>query len=198
MWPIPVTGPGPQIVIPSVATFGGSTGVADKYQEKIPSFSDNVTWIKGKHSMKYGMGFQQNLDTQLADVYTQYTFASINAICECEERRDSERRQPGAGLFESCGEHRAAGRCLSLGILELLWARHLAVEEKYSGDVWLALRPVPFAQLCCDRTLQRCGGCCGWKGTGLPRSERELCSARWYFVVSVSDDGCPFECRNVL
>ena len=73
----PVTGPGPQIVIPNVATFGGSSGVADKYQEKIPSFSDNVTWIKGKHSMKYGMGFQQNLDTQLADVYTSYTFASI-------------------------------------------------------------------------------------------------------------------------
>jgi hypothetical protein len=73
----PLTGPGPQVVIPNVATFGGSTSVADKYQEKIPSFSDNVTWIKGRHSMKYGMGFQQNLDTQLADVYTSYTFASI-------------------------------------------------------------------------------------------------------------------------
>ena len=73
----PLTGPGPQIVITSVATFGGSTGVADKFQEKIPSFSDNVTWIKGKHSMKYGVGFQQNLDTQFADVYTQYTFANL-------------------------------------------------------------------------------------------------------------------------
>jgi hypothetical protein len=73
----PVTGPGPQLVIPSVATFGGSTGVGDKYQEKIPSFNDNVTWNKGPHSMKFGVGWQQNLDTQLADVYTQYTFASI-------------------------------------------------------------------------------------------------------------------------
>ena len=54
----PLTGPGPQVVITGVATFGGSSGVADKFQEKIPSFSDNVTWIKGKHSMKYGMGFQ--------------------------------------------------------------------------------------------------------------------------------------------
>jgi hypothetical protein len=73
----PLTGPGPQVVISSVATFGGSNGVGDKYQEKIPSFNDNVTWNKGAHSMKFGVGWQQNLDTQLADVFTQYTFSSI-------------------------------------------------------------------------------------------------------------------------
>ncbi len=71
------TGPGPMVTITSVANFGGSNGVDDKFQEKIPSFNDNVTWIKGRHSIKFGMGFQKNLDTQLADVYTQYTFASI-------------------------------------------------------------------------------------------------------------------------
>lgn len=73
----PLTGPGPMITISGIANFGGSNGVADKFQEKIPSFSDNVTWIKGTHSFKFGTGFQKNLDTQLADVYTQYTFASI-------------------------------------------------------------------------------------------------------------------------
>jgi hypothetical protein len=72
-----LTGTGPMITISGIANFGGSNGVGDKYQEKIPSFNDNVTWIKGKHSMKFGFGLQQNLDTQLADVYTQYTFASI-------------------------------------------------------------------------------------------------------------------------
>jgi hypothetical protein len=65
------------ITITGLANFGGSNAVADKFQEKIPSFNDNVTWIKGAHSFKFGVGFQKNLDTQLADVYTQYTFASI-------------------------------------------------------------------------------------------------------------------------
>jgi len=81
-----LTGAGPMVTI-SAATvngvaytavnFGGSNGVGDKFQEKIPSFNDNVTWINGKHAMKFGFGFQKNLDTQLADVYTQYTFSSI-------------------------------------------------------------------------------------------------------------------------
>lgn len=72
-----LTGPGPMITISGIANFGGSNGVGDKFQEKIPSFNDNVTWIRGKHAMKFGFGMQQNLDTQLADIYTQYTFASI-------------------------------------------------------------------------------------------------------------------------
>lgn len=74
----PLTGPGPMITISGVANFGGSNSVGDKYQEKIPSFSDNLTWIRGNHSFKFGVGFQKNLDTQLQDIYTQYTFASIN------------------------------------------------------------------------------------------------------------------------
>ena len=75
--PNPLTGPGPMVTISGLANFGGSNGVGDKYQEKIPSFNDNFTWIRGAHTIKFGVGFQQNLDTQLADVYTQYTFASI-------------------------------------------------------------------------------------------------------------------------
>ena len=73
----PITGPGPMITISGIANFGGSNAVGDKFQEKIPSFNDNVTWIKGTHTMKFGFGFQKNLDTQLADIYVQYTFASI-------------------------------------------------------------------------------------------------------------------------
>ncbi len=72
------TGTGPMITISGVVSgFGGSNGVGDKYQEKIPSFSDNVTLIHGPHSFKFGVGFQKNNDTQLADVYTQFTFATL-------------------------------------------------------------------------------------------------------------------------
>jgi outer membrane receptor protein involved in Fe transport len=72
-----LTGPGPMITISGIANFGGSNSVGDKFQEKIPSFNDNLTWIKGKHEIKFGFGMQQNLDTQFADIFTQYTFASI-------------------------------------------------------------------------------------------------------------------------
>jgi hypothetical protein len=81
-----LTGTGPAIAIASstlngvsyaAANFGGSTGAGDKYQEKIPSFNDNVTFIKGPHAIKFGVGFQKNNDTQLADVYTQYQFTGL-------------------------------------------------------------------------------------------------------------------------
>ncbi len=72
------TGTGPMITISGVVSgFGGSNGIGDKFQEKIPSFSDNVTLIRGAHQFKLGMGFQKNNDTQLADVYTQFTFATL-------------------------------------------------------------------------------------------------------------------------
>jgi hypothetical protein len=73
----PLTGPGPQISISGVAIFNGSTGVGDRYQEKIPNLADNITVIRGRHTMKFGFGFQQMLDTQTADVYNQYTFSSV-------------------------------------------------------------------------------------------------------------------------
>lgn len=76
------TGAGPMVTISAVSpysavNFNGSNGVGDRFQEKIPSFSDNVTAIKGNHQLKFGVSFQKNNDTQLQDVYTQYTFASV-------------------------------------------------------------------------------------------------------------------------
>jgi hypothetical protein len=63
----------------SAVNFGGSTSVGDKYQEKIPSFADNISLIHGGHSFKFGVNFQKNNDTQLADVYTRYSFPSVAA-----------------------------------------------------------------------------------------------------------------------
>ncbi len=73
----PLTGPGPQISISGVANFNGSTAVGDRYQEKIPNLNDSVTVIRGRHTMKYGFGFQQMLDTQTSQVYSQYVFSSV-------------------------------------------------------------------------------------------------------------------------
>ena len=75
----PLTGKGPEITISGIANFGGSTAVGDRFQEKIPNLNDNFTVVKGKHTLKAGFGFQQNLDTQAADIYTQYVFPTIAA-----------------------------------------------------------------------------------------------------------------------
>lgn len=75
----PLTGTGPEITINGVANFGGSTAVGDRFQEKVPNLNDNVTLVKGTHTFKAGFGFQRNLDTQAADIYTQYVFPTIAA-----------------------------------------------------------------------------------------------------------------------
>ena len=75
----PLTGTGPEITISGIANFGGSTAVGDRFQEKIPNLNDNFTVVKGAHTLKAGFGFQQNLDTQAADIYTQYIFPTIAA-----------------------------------------------------------------------------------------------------------------------
>jgi hypothetical protein len=75
----PLTGAGPEITISGIANFGGSNAVADRFQEKVPNLNDNLTVIKGAHTLKAGFGFQQNLDVQAADIYTQYTFPTIAA-----------------------------------------------------------------------------------------------------------------------
>ena len=63
---------------PADISGGAATGtVGDRYQEKIPSFNDNVTLIRGSHQFKFGTAFQKNNDTQLADIFTAYSFANV-------------------------------------------------------------------------------------------------------------------------
>jgi hypothetical protein len=77
--PDPLTGKGPEISISGVANFGGSNSVYDRFQEKVPNLNDNFTYIRGAHTFKTGFGFQQNLDVQAGDIYTQYTFPTVAA-----------------------------------------------------------------------------------------------------------------------
>ena len=74
-----ITGPGPVVNVSGAAIFNGTTGAGDVFDEKIPNFNENMTWIHGKHSFKFGGNWQENIDLQRADIYTQYTFASIAA-----------------------------------------------------------------------------------------------------------------------
>jgi len=62
-----------------VADLNGSINVGDVFAEKIPSFNDNVTYIRGSHTMKFGVGFERPVDVQQGDSYTQYVFPTIAA-----------------------------------------------------------------------------------------------------------------------
>jgi len=74
-----LTGPGPEIVITGIATFNGTHSAGDRYGEKIPSFSDHFTKIRGSHTYKMGFAWQMNNDNQIGDVFSSYTFPSIAA-----------------------------------------------------------------------------------------------------------------------
>ena len=72
-----LTGPGPFIFVQGVAEFNGTNAVGDVFAEKIPSLSDNFTFIKGTHTFKVGGGVEHILDVQLGDTYSEYIFPNI-------------------------------------------------------------------------------------------------------------------------
>jgi hypothetical protein len=78
-FPGSLTGPGPAVLIPKIANFGGTIAAGDRFTEKIPNFNENLTWIHGSHSFKWGGSWQQNIDLQRADSFTQYSFPTIAA-----------------------------------------------------------------------------------------------------------------------
>jgi hypothetical protein len=71
-----LTGPGPVVNVSGAAIFNGTTGAGDVFDEKIPNFNENMTWIHGKHSFKFGGNWQENIDLQRATSYTMYTFSA--------------------------------------------------------------------------------------------------------------------------
>jgi len=73
-----LTGPQPAVTISGIAFINGSTSVGDVFAEKIPSWNDNVTYIRGPHTYKAGFGFSRIIDVQEGDTFTQYVFPSID------------------------------------------------------------------------------------------------------------------------
>jgi len=90
----PNTGPGPMVYISGVAYFDGTNINGTKFQEKIPSFNDNVTWIKGSHTLKFGLGFLKPELTQFSAVYSEFVFPSVASYLAA---------QPGAANYNPYG-----------------------------------------------------------------------------------------------
>jgi Carboxypeptidase regulatory-like domain/TonB dependent receptor len=74
-----LTGPGPAVTISGVANFNGSISTGDVFAEKIPSWNDNFTYIRGPHTFKAGFGYSRIIDVQEGDSFTQYVFPTIAA-----------------------------------------------------------------------------------------------------------------------
>jgi hypothetical protein len=81
-----LAGTGPQIRIPNVANFGGpNSGTADAgfdFTQDIWQVIDNFTYIRAKHSYKFGADLQFIGDERVASLFSLYTFPSIDAYLQ--------------------------------------------------------------------------------------------------------------------
>lgn len=75
----PTTGPGPMVYVSGVAYFNGTNINGSVFQEKIPSFNDNFTWIRGSHTLKVGVSYEKPLLTQESPIYSEFVFPSVAA-----------------------------------------------------------------------------------------------------------------------
>jgi hypothetical protein len=147
----PLTGPGPQISIGAGAYNGvnyvaanfngpGPNTVGDKFQEKIPSFNDNVTLIHGPHAIKFGAGFQKNNDDQLADVYTQYSFTNLGQYLAIKSALASGAPCPPTIPAGSCPLQ--LYKTLSASIGQPGAAYHSVFFDFFGQDTWQVTRNI--------------------------------------------------------
>lgn len=68
---------GPAIIITGVANLGASSSGGDQFNDKVPSGSENVSYVRGAHTMKFGFNVSKILNRQRAVSFNNYTFSSI-------------------------------------------------------------------------------------------------------------------------
>ena len=73
----PSTGQGPAVVVSNVAAFNGSSNAGDQFTEKIPSGNENISYVRGAHTLKAGFTLAQIEDRQRLVSFDRYTFTSI-------------------------------------------------------------------------------------------------------------------------
>jgi hypothetical protein len=73
------TGTGPSITIPGVAYFGNSLDAGYRFDEMTPEFTDNFSWNRGAHALKFGGSLRGARDTQVQPTIANYTFPNVAA-----------------------------------------------------------------------------------------------------------------------
>lgn len=76
----PNGGTGAAIVISGVANLGASSNGGDQYNDKVPSGSENLSFVHGAHTMKFGFNVSKILNRQRALSFNTYTFSGANAL----------------------------------------------------------------------------------------------------------------------
>jgi len=75
----PTAGADPAIVISGVANIGASSNAGDQYTDKVPSGSENISYVRGKHTIKGGFILAQLINRQRLVSFNEYTFTSLNS-----------------------------------------------------------------------------------------------------------------------
>jgi hypothetical protein len=73
------SGTGPVLTVTGIANFGGPNSAGFVYQETTPELADNFSYVRGSHSLKFGVSTHAIRDTQVQATFAQYNFATIAA-----------------------------------------------------------------------------------------------------------------------
>ena len=76
-FPGPQGGTDPAIIITNIAALGASNSGGDQYTDKVPSGSENVTYVRGAHTIKGGFSLAQLINRQRIVSFNTYTFRSV-------------------------------------------------------------------------------------------------------------------------
>ena len=68
---------GPAIIITGVANLGASSSGGDQFNDKVPSGSENISYVRSAHTMKFGFNVSKILNRQRLVSFNNYTFSSI-------------------------------------------------------------------------------------------------------------------------
>jgi hypothetical protein len=80
----PNAGADPAIIITGVANIGAGSNAGDQYTDKVPSGSDNVSYIRGRHTIKGGFSLAQLINRQRLVSFNEYTFSSLQKYLDAK------------------------------------------------------------------------------------------------------------------
>ena len=69
-------GTGPAVIINGVANLGASSNGGDQYNDKVPSGNENLSFVRGSHTMKAGFNYSYIENRQRSLSFNNYTFAA--------------------------------------------------------------------------------------------------------------------------
>ena len=127
------TGSGPAISIPGVANFGNSLDVGFRYEEMTPEVSENFSYNRAQHALKFGGSMRAIRDTQVQATAALYTFPNIAAYVAA---RDGLNPATYMSFIQTRGR---SINSVQLAVRRRLRAGHVEAACEHYCDVWRPL-----------------------------------------------------------